>query len=94
MAAVLDAPSSGAENQRAARLFGAADDCRQHMGVVRFKVHQAGYEASVTGLRDAMGQNEFDNAWAEGAALTTEEAISYAQRGRGERKRASAAGSL
>ena len=30
---------------------------------------------------------EFDIAWAEGAALSTEEAIAYAQRGRGERKR-------
>ena len=36
-----------------------------------------------------MGQNDFDVGWAEGAALTTEEAIGYAQRGRGERKRAS-----
>jgi hypothetical protein len=34
-----------------------------------------------------MGQNDFDVAWAEGAALSTEEAIAYAQRGRGERKR-------
>ena len=29
----------------------------------------------------------FDAAWAEGAALSIEEAIAYAQRGRGERKR-------
>jgi len=34
-----------------------------------------------------MGDNDFDSAWAEGAALSTEEAIAYAQRGRGERKR-------
>ncbi len=34
-----------------------------------------------------MGQNDFDAAWAEGAALSTEEAIAYARRGRGERKR-------
>ena len=34
-----------------------------------------------------MGSNDFDAAWAEGAALSTEEAIAYAQRGRGERKR-------
>ncbi|MEY2524678.1 MAG: hypothetical protein QOJ66_3243, partial [Ilumatobacteraceae bacterium] len=81
--------SRGADNRRATRLFGAADACRQHMGQVRFKVHQAGYEASVAALRDAMGQKEFDAAWAEGAELTTEEAIGYAQRGRGERKRAS-----
>ena len=39
-----------------------------------------------------MGANDFDAAWAEGAALSTEEAIAYAQRGRGERKRPFAAG--
>ena len=60
---------------------------RQRMGAVRFKVWDAGYEASVAALRDAMGENDFDSAWAEGAALSTEEAIAYAQRGRGERKR-------
>jgi DNA-binding CsgD family transcriptional regulator len=31
----------------------------------------------------------FDAAWAEGAALSAEEAVAYAQRGRGERKRPS-----
>ncbi len=36
-----------------------------------------------------MGDNDFDTAWAEGAALSTDEAIAYAQRGRGERKRPS-----
>ena len=57
------------------------------MGVVRFKIYDAGYEASVAALRDAMGEKDFESAWAEGAALSTEEAIAYAQRGRGERKR-------
>ena len=56
-------------------------------GPVRFKVYDAGYEASVAALRDALGEKDFDAAWAEGAALSTEEAIAYAQRGRGERKR-------
>jgi DNA-binding CsgD family transcriptional regulator len=42
-----------------------------------------------------MGDNDFDVAWAEGAVLSTDEAIAYAQRGRGERKRpASGWGSL
>ena len=36
-----------------------------------------------------MAEQDFDAAWAEGAALSTEEAIAYAQRGRGERKRPS-----
>ena len=34
-----------------------------------------------------MDENDFDAAWAEGAALSTEEAIAYARRGRGQRKR-------
>jgi DNA-binding CsgD family transcriptional regulator len=72
----------------AARLFGAADAARQHMGFVRFKILDEGDEATVAKLRDAMGTNDFDAAWAEGAALSIEEATAYALRGRGERKRA------
>ena len=60
---------------------------RQRIGEVRLKVWDAGYEASVAGVRSAMDNNNFDSAWAEGAALSTEEAIAYAQRGRGRRKR-------
>ncbi len=57
------------------------------MGAVGFKTYDAGYEDSVGGLRDAMEETDFDAAWAEGAALSTEAAIAYAQRGHGERKR-------
>jgi DNA-binding CsgD family transcriptional regulator len=74
-------------HREAARLFGAAHAIRQRRGAVRLKVWDAGYRASVAGLRDALGDTDFDAAWAEGAALSTEEAIAYAQRGRGERKR-------
>ncbi len=74
-------------HREAARLFGAASAIRQRIGEVRFKIYDAGYEASVAALRDALGDKDFDSAWAEGAALSTEEAIAYAQRGRGERKR-------
>ena len=76
-------------HREAARVFGAAHAIRQRTGVVRFKVWDAGYEDSVAQLRDAMGQDDFESAWSEGAALSTEEAIAYAQRGRGERKRPS-----
>ncbi len=75
------------EAQRSARLLGAADAARRHGGAARFKVYDAEYDAFMTALREAMGHNEFDDAWAEGAALSTEGAIAYAQRGRGERKR-------
>jgi predicted ATPase/class 3 adenylate cyclase/DNA-binding CsgD family transcriptional regulator len=79
--------AQGASYPEAARLFGAAAAIRQRTGEVRYKIHQADYEASVTSLRDVMGQEGFDVAWAEGTGLSTEEAIAYARRGRGERKR-------
>ncbi len=77
-----------ASNYReAARLFGAAAAIRQRMGAVRFKVWDAGYETSVAALRNAVGQADFESAWAAGASMSTEEAIAYARRGRGARKR-------
>ena len=74
-------------HESAARLLGAADAVRQRSGQVRFQVYQAGCDAAVDAVRDTLGQQDFDTAWAEGAALSTEEVIGYAQRGRGERKR-------
>jgi DNA-binding CsgD family transcriptional regulator len=71
----------------ATRLFGAASSIRERMGSVRLRVWDAGYETSVAALRDAMNDNDFDTARSEGAALSTEEAVAYAQRGRGQRKR-------
>jgi predicted ATPase/class 3 adenylate cyclase/DNA-binding CsgD family transcriptional regulator len=74
-------------HREAARLFGAAEAIRSHMGVVRFKIHDAAYDESVTALRHAMDEKVFRAAWAEGAALAADEAIAYAQRGHGQRKR-------
>jgi predicted ATPase/class 3 adenylate cyclase/DNA-binding CsgD family transcriptional regulator len=79
--------SEDGSRREAARLFGAAHGIRQRIGAVRFKVYDAGCQAAVTALRDAMGEKDFDSAWAEGAALSTKEAIGCAQRGRGQRKR-------
>ncbi len=75
--------------REAARLFGAADGIRQRTGEVRFPMYQPAYDSSLQKLRNAMSDEDFEAAWAEGAALSTEEAIAYAQRGRGERKRPS-----
>jgi DNA-binding CsgD family transcriptional regulator len=74
-------------HREAARLFGAADAIRQRMGAARFKIYDAGYEASLAALREAMGKGDFDGAWAEGATLPVDEAIAYARRGRGARNR-------
>ena len=73
--------------REAARLVGAAEDIRQHNRSARFKLYDADYQAAVAALRNTMGEQDFDGAWAEGAGISIEEAIAYAQRGRGERKR-------
>lgn len=71
----------------AARLFGAAHAVRQRTGIVRFRVYDADYAVSVEATRKALTEKEFDTAWDAGTALSTDEAIAYARRGRGERKR-------
>jgi predicted ATPase/class 3 adenylate cyclase/DNA-binding CsgD family transcriptional regulator len=73
----------------AARLVGAAEAVRLRTGEVPYEIYRADHTALVATLQDAMGQNDFDAARVEGAALSTQEAIAYAQRGRGERKRPS-----
>jgi predicted ATPase/class 3 adenylate cyclase/DNA-binding CsgD family transcriptional regulator len=80
------AGDSGSQRE-AARLFGAAHNIRQRAGAVRFKIYDASYEAWAASVRDTMSDKDFESAWAEGAALSTEDAIAYAQRGRGQRKR-------
>ena len=53
----------------AARLLGAGDSARSHMGTVRFLVHQADYEEAVATIRTAMGHDEFERAWSDGAGV-------------------------
>jgi predicted ATPase/class 3 adenylate cyclase/DNA-binding CsgD family transcriptional regulator len=74
-------------HREAARLVGAAATLRQRMGTVRLAVFDDEFQALLAAIRNALGDSDFDNGWAEGAALSTEEAIAYARRGRGERKR-------
>jgi len=76
-------------HEQAARLLGAAEVIRQVIGYVRFQIHADWYELAVSTARAALGQEGFDKAWAEGAALSIADAVTYAQRGRGERKRPS-----
>jgi predicted ATPase/DNA-binding CsgD family transcriptional regulator len=76
-------------SQHAVRLLGAASAIRESLGLPLFKVYEDGHEAIIASLRNTMVDSDFDAAWTEGAALSTEEAVAYALRGRGERKRPS-----
>jgi predicted ATPase/class 3 adenylate cyclase/DNA-binding CsgD family transcriptional regulator len=87
---LLASLASAQESYReSARLYGAAHAQREPIGYVRLAIHRDWYQQSVAAVRDAMGQAAFEQSWEEGAALPLQEAIAYAQRGRGERKRPS-----
>jgi len=80
-------PHSAEDQHKAARLLGAAAALRDKTGYQRFRLHQASYDAAVTDLRSSMGDAAFTQAFEQGAALTPDEAVSYALRGHGARGR-------
>lgn len=71
----------------AGRLLGASCGIRERHNEIRLSVFQEQYDATEAAVIKSLGQEAFDTAWAEGEALTINEAIAFAQRGRGERKR-------
>lgn len=75
--------------RRSARLLGAADGMRRRMYTARFTVHDAANRVTMRTVRNTLGNKDFDAALAEGATLTGLEAIEYAQRGKGQRRRPS-----
>ena len=74
--------------KEAVRLWAAADSRRTEIGY-RFATDRGTQDAALARARASVGADEFDSAWAAGAKLSAEEAIGYAARGRGERKRPS-----
>ncbi|KAA1248928.1 LuxR family transcriptional regulator [Mycobacterium simiae] len=70
-----------AQYSHAARLLGAAESIRHRTGHARLPMYQADYDAMVVSVRNSVEQKVFDDAWAEGAELSTEEAIDCARRG-------------
>jgi predicted ATPase/class 3 adenylate cyclase/DNA-binding CsgD family transcriptional regulator len=79
--------STGGNHLNAARLFGAAGAVRNVTGEVRYAFLQANVDAAVELSRNALGEADFDSAWAEASTLSVEEAIAFAQRGYGGRNR-------
>ena len=71
------------EPARAARLFGAAEALRQIMGAPLPPSDRAEYERNVAAVRAQLGEEMFAAAWAEGRAMTMEQAVEYASREEG-----------
>ena len=73
----------------AVRVLAASDRARDAMAYPRDPVRQPAHDTTVQGLRTALGDRAFTEAWAEGARLSLEEAVAYVRRARGSRRRPS-----
>jgi DNA-binding CsgD family transcriptional regulator len=72
-----------------ARLVGAAEMARAAVGGRRLVIYDAEYEDMLSRLAATMTPQDVEEALAAGRAMSLDEAVAYAQRGRGERKRPS-----
>jgi predicted ATPase/class 3 adenylate cyclase len=64
--------------ERAARLLGAADLCFTASGGIKDPITHIDYDRVVIAARTLMDEATFATAWAEGHAMTLEQAIAYA----------------
>ena len=65
---------------RAARVFGAAHALRQELGVAVVSMDPGRYEQEMRTTREALGEADFTAAWAQGEAMTLDEAVALALR--------------
>jgi tetratricopeptide (TPR) repeat protein len=75
--------------ERAALLAGAAEDLRRRVGLRAWPSHRRAEAALVDQIRQALGADQFDQAFAAGARLSQREAVAAAQSRRGAGTRAS-----
>jgi len=67
--------------ERAACLFGAGDVLREALGLRRSPRMQIRYDETLAATRAGLGAATFAAAWAEGRAMTLEQAVEYALAG-------------
>lgn len=79
LAGVAAVYAAQGQAQRAARLFGAAERLRKRSGAVLWPANRIEYDRSLAGLREFMSEAALAEAWSEGGALSTEQAIAEAQ---------------
>ena len=74
-------------HEEAVRLFGAAARARDDLGVARWTPEDEHWASIEEGLRAVLGSDAHDSAWDEGHELGTTDALAWARRARGSRKR-------
>jgi DNA-binding CsgD family transcriptional regulator len=72
------------QHERAVRLSAASHTQRSNLGLVAFPHVQKRTERHLSAAGTALGDENLKKAYEEGARLSLEEAVAYAQRGRGE----------
>jgi tetratricopeptide (TPR) repeat protein len=63
---------------RAARLFGASEAVREKLGTPLPASYRANYERTIAALTAQVDEEQMEKWWAEGRAMTFEQAIEYA----------------
>jgi predicted ATPase/class 3 adenylate cyclase len=69
---------AGNRNERALKLFGAADALREKVGSPMTSEEQTYFEEQIRALRQKLEAGQFDRIWTNGRALTMEQALELA----------------
>jgi hypothetical protein len=67
-----------ADCERAARLFGAVAAVREANGTPEMPVWRDMYDRDLAAVQETLGESWFAAVWAEGRAMSLEQAIAYA----------------
>ena len=78
LAALAGVALSQGELRRSARLLAAANTILETVGAPLYAVDQVEYDRTLSAVRQQLRETEWDTAWAEGRAMTVEQAIIYA----------------
>jgi predicted ATPase/class 3 adenylate cyclase len=73
--------TGGGEVERGARALGAVEALSESTGAVLEAADRSLYERNITEARAQLGEETFERTWAEGRAMSMEEAIKYALEG-------------
>jgi predicted ATPase/class 3 adenylate cyclase/DNA-binding CsgD family transcriptional regulator len=74
-------------HEDAVRLFAAAERARAEIGIVRVPPEEEHWAEIDKRIREALGDKAYEAARAQGAAMSTDDAVQWARRARGPRRR-------
>jgi DNA-binding CsgD family transcriptional regulator len=87
--ALAEVAAGTQDHEDAARLLAAADRARAEIGIVRVPSEPEHWAAVEKTLRDALGNEAYEATRAQGPEMRTEDAVKWARRARGPRRRPS-----